>query len=84
MQQTETIWTTLVGDHPTIIPVEFSQSSESSLEEEMFKWKCWCTTDDAWRTTTVTIAHHEHFVLCWAEEYPYEIFIPYIIFSFSF
>jgi len=35
MQPTETIWTTLVGDHLGIIPVKFGQWAVS--EEKMFK-----------------------------------------------
>jgi len=33
MQPTGIVWTALVGDHPGIIPVKFSQNPE----EEMFK-----------------------------------------------
>jgi len=34
MQPTETIWTTLVGDPPGIIPVEFDQNSMNSFTGE--------------------------------------------------
>jgi len=34
MQLIRTIWTTLVGDHPGIIPVKFSQNPMSGLREE--------------------------------------------------
>jgi len=34
MQPTETIWTTLVGDHPGIIPVKFGQNQMSGFREE--------------------------------------------------
>jgi len=35
MQLTETIWTTLVGDHPGIIPVKFGQNPMSGFREEV-------------------------------------------------
>jgi len=34
MQPTETIWTTLVGDHPGIIPVKFGQNLMSGVRGE--------------------------------------------------
>jgi len=37
MQQIRTIWTTLVGDHPWIIPVKFGPNPMSGLEDKMFK-----------------------------------------------
>jgi len=37
MQPTGTIWTTLVGDHPEIIPVKFGQNPMSGSEEKMFE-----------------------------------------------
>jgi len=34
MQPIKTIWTTLVEDHPGIIPVKFSQNPMSGYKEE--------------------------------------------------
>jgi len=34
MQPIRTIWTTLVGDHPGIIPVKFGQNPKSGLRGE--------------------------------------------------
>jgi len=34
MQPTETIWTTLVGDHPGIIPVKFGKNPMSCFRGE--------------------------------------------------
>jgi len=34
MQPTETIRTTLVGDHPGMIPVKFGQNPKSGFREE--------------------------------------------------
>ena len=71
MQPIRTIWTTLVGDHPGIIPVKFGHNPMSGFRAEDVKVKKF--TDDARRTTDdgqrpVTIAHHEHFVLRWAQK----------------
>jgi len=35
MQPTETVWTTLIGDHPGIIPVEFGQIPISGSREDV-------------------------------------------------
>jgi len=35
MQQTGTVWTTLIGDHPRIIPVKFGQISISGSREDV-------------------------------------------------
>jgi len=37
MQPTETVWTTSIGDHPGIIPVQFGQNPISGSEEILFK-----------------------------------------------
>ena len=71
-----TNWTTLVGDHPVIIPEVWSKSNEWFQRRRCLSKKVYArrTTDDARRTTTddgqspVTIAHHEHFVLKWANK----------------
>jgi len=34
MQPTGTVWTTLIGDHPGIIPVKFGQIPISGLRED--------------------------------------------------
>jgi len=34
MQPIRTIWTTLIGDHPEIIPVKFGQNPMSGFREE--------------------------------------------------
>jgi len=36
MQPTRTIWKTLVGDHPGIIPVKFGQNPMSGFREDVF------------------------------------------------
>jgi len=36
MQPTGTVWTTLIGDHPGIIPVKFGQIPISGLREDVF------------------------------------------------
>ena len=33
MQPTETVWTTLIGDHPGIIPVKFGQNPISGFND---------------------------------------------------
>jgi len=50
MQPTRTIWTTLVGDHPGIIPVKFGQDPMSGFRGEDVKVKK--LTDDGRPTTT--------------------------------
>ena len=35
MQSTGTVWTTLVEDHPEIIPVKFGQNPMSGFREEI-------------------------------------------------
>ena len=60
MQPAGTIWTTLVGDHPGIIPVKFGQNPMSSFRGEDVLSK----NVYAWQRTTekteFTIAHLEH------------------------
>jgi len=50
MQSTGTVWTTLVGDHPGIIPVKFGQNPISSLEEMLFKETVDARTHWQWTT----------------------------------
>ena len=64
MQPTGTVWSTLIGDHPGIIPVKFGQYPISGFRGEDVKVKK-LTDDDGQRP--VTIAHPEHFVLGWAK-----------------
>jgi len=35
MQPTGTVWTTLIGDHPGIIPVKFGQNPISGFREDV-------------------------------------------------
>jgi len=35
MQPTGTVWTTLIGDHPGIIPVKFGQNQKSDFREDV-------------------------------------------------
>jgi len=45
MQPTGTVWTTLIGDHPGIIPVKFGQIPISGLREDVvwsFPYKIQC------------------------------------------
>jgi len=35
MQPTETVWTTLIGDHPGVIPVKFGQIPISGSREDV-------------------------------------------------
>ena len=35
MQPTETVWTTLIGDHPGIIPVKFGQIPINGSREDV-------------------------------------------------
>ena len=58
MQPIRTIGTTLVGDHPGIIPVKFGQNPMSGFRGEGVKK---FTHDDGQRP--VIIAHLEHCVL---------------------
>jgi len=64
MQPTETIWTTLAGDHPGIIPLKFGQIqwavSEKMLGKKFTHTARRTADDDGQRP--VTIAHREHFV----------------------
>jgi len=50
MQPTGTVWTTLVGDHPRIIPVKFGQNPMSGFRGEDVSVKKF--THDARRRTT--------------------------------
>jgi len=49
MQPVRTIWTTLAGHHPGIIPVKFGQNPMSGFREEDVEVKQF--TDDGRRTT---------------------------------
>ena len=57
MQPTGTVWTTLIGDHPGIIPVKFSQNPHGRR-----------TPDIEWSQKLI-----EHFVLRWAKKYYREL-----------
>ena len=61
MLPTGTIWTTLVGDHPGIIPVKFGKSGFRGEDVQVKKF-----THDGQRP--ITIGHPEHFVLRWAKK----------------
>jgi len=50
MQPTETVWTTLIGEHQGIISVNFGQNAMSGFRGEDVKVKK--LTDDKRRTTT--------------------------------
>jgi len=65
MQPSGTVWTTLVDKHLGIIPVKFGQNPMSGFRREDVKVKK-LTHDE--RQRLVTIAHHEHFVLRWANK----------------
>jgi len=69
MQPIRTIWTTLVGDHPGIIPVK-SKSNEWFQRRRCLSKKVYArrATDDDGQSPA-TIAHHKHFVLRWAKNW---------------
>ena len=64
MQPTGTVWTTLIGDHPGIIPVKFGQNPISGFREDVVKK----LLTDAW-TPDIEGSQKltEHFMLRWAK-----------------
>ena len=68
MQPTGTVWTTLVEEHPGIIPVKFGQNPMSGFWGEVVWMKKFTHTLTDDQQKTVTIAHSEHFVLRWAKK----------------
>jgi len=65
MQRTETVWATLVEDHPRIIPVKFGQNPMSGFREEVVWLKTFTHALTNWRTKDKGLSCD--FVLRWAK-----------------
>ena len=68
MQPTGTVWTTLIEDHPGIIPVKFGQNPLSGFRGDVFKRNCWRTDGRTHGRRTPDI-EGSHFVLRWAKNH---------------